>query len=150
MRRHTQSLKHQRNRRGAEAVEFALILPILVLLVFGSIDYGLYFWQQARATNAILSAMRIGGMTPPPDAELGAGTCSTCVSAVEASAVANLAAIGITVAAADVRPTMSGVNGVCTMTINTIVDYESVTGLFQVPENYEVNIQVVAQAAKGC
>lgn len=139
-----------RNRRGAEAIEFAMVSPILIMLVFGSIDYGLYFWQQFRATNAILSAMRTGGLTAPPEAEVGAGRCSTCIDAVESAAVTNLSDIGIAVDSDEVRPSIVGVNGVCTLVVNSTIDYTPVTGLFRVPENYEVNIQVVAQGAKGC
>ncbi len=38
--------------QGAAAVEFALVVPILVILLFGIIDYGLYF------TNALGGARR--------------------------------------------------------------------------------------------
>ncbi len=32
-----------RNRSGASAVEFALLTPVFLLLVFGSLAYGIYF-----------------------------------------------------------------------------------------------------------
>ena len=32
--------KFRRNRRGSAAVEFALVLPVLMLLLFGIIDFG--------------------------------------------------------------------------------------------------------------
>ena len=148
--RTTRDLSRNRNRRGAEAIEFAMVSPILIMLVFGSIDYGLYFWQQFRATNAILSAMRTGGLTAPPDAEVGAGRCSTCISTVESEAVSSLADVGINVDASEVRPSIVGVNGVCTLVVNSTIDYSPITGMFRLPDNYEVNIQVVAQGAKGC
>ena len=40
------------DRRGAAAVEFAIVLPFLLLLVVGLIDYGLGFWEQMMVGNA--------------------------------------------------------------------------------------------------
>lgn len=47
-------LQHKRNERGQAVVEFALILPILVVVVFGGIDLGkVYFqWQQLSAATS--------------------------------------------------------------------------------------------------
>jgi Flp pilus assembly pilin Flp len=43
---------------GAAAVEFALLLPLLVLLLFGFIQFGLAFNTRIQATNAAREAAR--------------------------------------------------------------------------------------------
>lgn len=47
------------------AVEFALLLPILILLVMGGIDWGYYFFIQQVATNAAREAARAGSVVYP-------------------------------------------------------------------------------------
>jgi len=47
-----------RNARGAAAVEFALIVPILLVLVFGMIQYGWYFFAMQSGTSATSDAVR--------------------------------------------------------------------------------------------
>src|SRR5690606_32800631 len=42
----------RRNRRGASAVEFALVAPIFVLFVFGMVEYGRMVMVQQVLTNA--------------------------------------------------------------------------------------------------
>lgn len=48
----------RRDDSGAAAVEFALILPILLLLVFGIIQYGYYFYAMQAGSSAIGDAAR--------------------------------------------------------------------------------------------
>jgi hypothetical protein len=43
---------------GAAAVEFALVLPILILILFGIIDYGLYFGDALDTRSGVASATR--------------------------------------------------------------------------------------------
>jgi hypothetical protein len=45
---------------GATAVEFALIAPLLFLLVFGIIDYGLWFSDSLSARQGVREAARQG------------------------------------------------------------------------------------------
>lgn len=49
-----------RNNRGVAAVEFALCLPVLILLVCGSIEFGLLFYNQQVITNASREGVRAG------------------------------------------------------------------------------------------
>jgi Flp pilus assembly protein TadG len=54
-----------RNARGAAAVEFALLLPILLLLVFGTIQYGMYFWAMQGGSDVARSAARRAAVGDP-------------------------------------------------------------------------------------
>jgi Flp pilus assembly pilin Flp len=46
--------------RGATAVEFALVVPILVLLLFGIVDYGLWFEDSISLRQGVRDAARQG------------------------------------------------------------------------------------------
>jgi Flp pilus assembly protein TadG len=48
------------DQRGASAVEFAIVLPLLVLFVFGIIEFGIIFYDKAMLTNASREAARKG------------------------------------------------------------------------------------------
>jgi Flp pilus assembly protein TadG len=46
-------------------VEFALVLPLLLTLVLGSIDWGWYFFVHQAVTNAAREGARAGTLTLP-------------------------------------------------------------------------------------
>lgn len=48
------------NNRGVAAVELALCLPILIVLVLGSIEFGLLFYNKQVITNASREGVRAG------------------------------------------------------------------------------------------
>ena len=48
------------NQRGTSAIEFAIVLPLLVVFVFGIIEFGLIFYDKAMVTNASREAARSG------------------------------------------------------------------------------------------
>ena len=50
----------QRGEDGASAVEFALVVPFLLLIVFGIIVYGMVFAQSLSLSNAARQAARSG------------------------------------------------------------------------------------------
>src|SRR5687767_4590771 len=50
---------------GASAVEFALIVPALTLLIFGIISFGIIFAQQIALGNAARQAARAGAVSGP-------------------------------------------------------------------------------------
>jgi len=53
--------------RGASAVEFAIILPLLVVFLFGIIEFSLMFYDKAVITNASREGARYGILfTPEP------------------------------------------------------------------------------------
>jgi len=54
------NLRRARGERGASAVEFALVMPLLLMLLFGTISTGLVFSDHLSATNAAREGARYG------------------------------------------------------------------------------------------
>jgi len=53
------------DRRGASAAEFALVLPLLILFLFGIIDGGRYLWEVNKAEKATQFGARTAVVTDP-------------------------------------------------------------------------------------
>jgi Flp pilus assembly protein TadG len=53
-----------RGERGANVVEFALVLPLLMLMLLGLIDYGYYFFVELAVTNAAREGARVATTYP--------------------------------------------------------------------------------------
>ncbi|MFJ6001421.1 TadE/TadG family type IV pilus assembly protein [Arthrobacter sp. NPDC092385] len=56
----------QRNERGAAAVELALLLPILLLLLLGIMEFGRAFNAQATLTGAAREGVRVMSISRSP------------------------------------------------------------------------------------
>ena len=52
--------RRHRGARGAAAVEFALVMPILFLVMFGIIQYGLYFNDSLNTRQGVREGARLG------------------------------------------------------------------------------------------
>ena len=53
--------KHElKTERGAAALEFALVLPLLILLLFGTIEFSICLYDKAMITNASREGARAG------------------------------------------------------------------------------------------
>lgn len=66
------------NQRGAQAVEFALVLPVFLLITFLVIDLGFLVYNKAVITNASREAARRSSMltaTPWTTASVAAVAC---------------------------------------------------------------------------
>ncbi len=66
-----------RSDRGASAVEFALVAPVLFGLLFGIVDYGLYFADVLRVQQGLGDAVRSATLAPSGAAgpQWGTKTC---------------------------------------------------------------------------
>jgi Flp pilus assembly protein TadG len=75
--------------RGAAAVEFALVLPILLLLVFGIIDFGRALNAQLTLTQAAREGVRLAAL----------GYSAAEVQARADAAAPELSGVSVTIAA---------------------------------------------------
>lgn len=90
-----------RGERGAVAVEFALVVPVLFILVFGMIDFGWAINRYTVLNNATREGVRLASL----------GTDS---SEVTASVLDSLGDSGLDAAAVDVDVTcLSPTGGAC-------------------------------------
>lgn len=64
-------------QKGAAAVEFALLLPVLMLITFGIIEFGLLVYNKQILTNASREGARAGVVARIPVLPLANGVCSS-------------------------------------------------------------------------
>jgi len=50
-------------RRGSHVTEFALVLPVVAILLGGTVEYCMYFKQRAETVSAVRQGARVGAMT---------------------------------------------------------------------------------------
>ena len=53
-------MSKRKSQRGASVVEFAILLPILLMLFFGIVDFGLLIYDKQVITNASREGARAG------------------------------------------------------------------------------------------
>jgi Flp pilus assembly protein TadG len=62
---------HLKREEGAAAIEFALLLPLLMLILFGIIEFGLVLYNQEVITNASREGARYGIVIGSPRPSTG-------------------------------------------------------------------------------
>lgn len=118
--------RQRRPERGAVAVEFALILPVFLAVVFGTIEYGWVFYQQFNLAASVRDGLRQGvtrSQTTSPDPQ------STAIQ----KAKADLQALGIASGAVTLTATYSGAAPTKTMTLTAVMPYKNLIGFVPTP-----------------
>ncbi len=59
-------MKRLTKSRGASAIEFAIILPLLLLIIFGTIEFGFLLYNKQVITNASREGSRAGIVARTP------------------------------------------------------------------------------------
>jgi Flp pilus assembly protein TadG len=128
-------MKRPRDRRdrqrGVAAVEFALVLPLLLTVVLGAIDWGWYFFVDQLVTNAAREAARAGSLLPPRPT-------STTSQAEAAAAKAGLAYLKrVSLSETGVAASFTTVDGTDAISVTITYPVGSLTGFLPslLPEN---------------
>lgn len=77
------SQRHSERERGASLLEFALVAPVLLLLIFGALEYGMFFKDYLTVSNTTRTGARVGSA-----AGSGADADYQILQAVKAAATA--------------------------------------------------------------
>ncbi|MEO7858934.1 MAG: TadE/TadG family type IV pilus assembly protein [Nitrospirales bacterium] len=117
--------KGLRSESGASAVEFALLLPVLVLILFGIIELGLALYQQSILTNASREGARLGIVQSVPPITTAAITTRVDTYLTSAGITPGTVTKAITLG------TVTGTPVTVTLTLPyTFVTLPGVTGMF--------------------
>jgi hypothetical protein len=65
-----------KSERGAELIEFALILPLLLLIMLGIVDFGFMFQRYEVLTNAAREGARVAVLPGYTTADVQARVCA--------------------------------------------------------------------------
>jgi Flp pilus assembly protein TadG len=71
-----------RDRRASSAAEFALVLPLLLLFIFGIIDAGRWMWTYNQAEKAAQMGARMAVVTSPVSSSLSDSYLGACSPAL--------------------------------------------------------------------
>jgi Flp pilus assembly protein TadG len=109
---------YRKHRRGASAVEFAIVAPIFILLIFGMIEYGRMVMVQQLITNAA----REGARQAVLDGATTANVQSTVTTYLSNSSVS-----GATVTVSPDPPSNAGAGD--PVTVNVSIPFTQVSWL---------------------
>ena len=103
-------LARRRPERGAAAVEFALVLPVLILVIGAIIDFGFVFAQQIAFNTSARDAARAGVLPTVAGAKLNCGQVAN-----KARVGASSGAVGVNNNGLGIGVTVTGAAGTCSL-----------------------------------
>jgi len=129
----------QARDRGAAAIEFALLFPLLMLIVFGTIDFGRALNEQITLTQAAREGVRLDALGEPN------------VAAQTRAAATGLSPVGVTVTACPPgsAPTSNAVVNV-SYQFNFITPIGAIAGLFGGSGGLGSPVTLTAQGVMPC
>ncbi len=113
---------------GAAAVEFALVVPLLLTLLFGIIEFGAAYNAQILVTNAAREAARELSVEDGASAATATATANAVLAPIGLSVKTNPAPFSVTGTATNPGARLCGSGQELTVTFK--VDRSTLTGLF--------------------
>ncbi len=124
--------------RGVAAVEMALVLPLLMMLLLGIIDWGWVFYQEFNLASAVRQGARVG-VTVPPSAAPDPPTTA------KATATAALAALGVDVSGATITSAYGGAAPMTTLTVAVKLPYKPIIGFVPTPKSLSYSMTMMME-----
>ena len=118
----------RQHRRGAEAIEFVFLVPVMLIMAGGIIDFGWYASRQGEIQQAAIAGARAG-------ARVKYDGSADVYAEAQAQAEATLAAAGIT--GANVATDIINLsNGEAALQVDVTADYEGLWGYVEIGAEY--------------
>lgn len=130
----------RRARRGAQAVEFALIVPVLLMITAAIIDWSWYYSNQLSMLHAMREGMRIGAATDS-DAGNAAGQTTTEIQQ-------QFDAMGWT--GVSISASLTDDNGICMVEATVSLNATTLWGLVPSPGSHSATERVRAEDQDQC
>lgn len=137
-----------RRRMGANAVEFAMVLPLLATITMGLLDYGWYYARQTQLFGALTTAATTGtGYSPGVNENSG---CYSCVQAVKTHARVALGELGVDLEQVELEPRMVRLYDACAIEMTVSIPHEPMIGFFPIAESFEFTVVANAEFVEEC
>jgi Flp pilus assembly protein TadG len=107
----------RRRQRGASVVEFALTVPLFLVLLLGALEYGYYFYVAVTTTSAAREGARQCTL-------VSLGDCGSCSPT---NAIAYMGKVGLS-NKTTATSTCSNTDGNILYNVNVTVDFPSLSG----------------------
>jgi Flp pilus assembly protein TadG len=118
----------RRREGGAAAVEFALVIPLFLVLVMGAVDYGYYFFAEQVVTNAAREGARAGTLVPIAGSAATGAEQATATANARTAAQTYLGKGGVTCAGGSTTATVATVNLSPAIQVVITCPYAGLTG----------------------
>jgi Flp pilus assembly protein TadG len=118
-------LKLLKNQKGIALVEMALLLPLLLIITFGIIEFSIVLWDQAVVTNASREGARTGIVWADPritDGEIETVVANYCAGHL-------ISFNGASVPTTTITRTGSSAGDPLTVTVNYNFDFLVISAL---------------------
>ena len=119
------SVRFFRDERGSPSAEFALILPALVMLMFGGFEAGNFVWTQHKLVKAVREGARYAARLPVAD------YCDGATAQFDPGAEADIKAVTVTgkLSGGGTNPAVPGMS-VDNVTVSPVCAAYVATGIY--------------------
>ena len=131
-------MRPRANRRGSHAIEFALVLPILLSIVSGIVDYGQFYSSALSVINATREGGRSGAAD---DSDVSPDACTTAENAT-VTALHGAGFSTATTSNVSAAVTVDGTTGDKILTVNSQLNFSRLFGLVPAPNQLKGRIVV--------
>lgn len=129
-------------RRGAAAIEFALVAPVMLLMVSGVIEWGRYTNQQQVVLHAVREGARMGaGLTAGGVSDEQEVTDLLSISKERTIHILNEG--GLDGTGATVVTEIDRVDDVDMIRVAATVSYQPIVGLVPTPDNLQAQLAML-------
>jgi Flp pilus assembly protein TadG len=126
-------LHARRDRRGAQAIEFALVMPLLMAFLAATTDYAFYFLRDSSFRNAVHLATRTASATTATD---------DAEQAFRDALAPRITAAGFDVAQVTTTATQTGAAGDRFLEVSASLPWNGLTGLVPHPDSLGARLRI--------